>query len=226
MRKSCTGTRPRECPKLTSTRLGNRSTCRRRTSSCSRSASTRTTHCSSAFLGGTGLRYSEAAALRRRDITLKNGRASVRVSRAWKSIGKGEEIGPPKSKKGNRTVTCNAALSAALEQHLTALQLDDYVFQRPNGEYMRNSRFHKEVWQPLMGELVGAQLDRKPWIHEIRHAHCTHLLDANVPVHVVQARMGHEDPADHAPRLRPYVRTLRRRGGRRAGITQIETCFG
>ena len=155
------------------------------------------------FLGGTGLRYSEATALRRRDITVKNGRASVRVSRAWKSIGKGEEIGPPKSKKGNRTVTCNAALSAALEEHLDTLQLDDYVFQRPDGDYMRNSRFHKEVWQPLMGELVGKELDRKPWIHEIRHAHCTHLLDANVPVHVVQARMGHEDPQTT---LRVYAR--------------------
>lgn len=58
------------------------------------------------FLGGTGLRYSEATALG--DITIRNGRASLRVSRAWKSKGKGEEIGPPKTKKANRTVTCNA----------------------------------------------------------------------------------------------------------------------
>jgi integrase len=155
------------------------------------------------FLCGTGLRYSEATALRRRDITIKGDRASVRVSRAWKSVGKGEEIGPPKSKKGNRTVTCNAALSAALKDHLEPLGPDDFVFTRPDGDYIRNSRFHKEVWQPLMGELVGKELDRKPWIHEIRHAHCTHLLDANVPVHVVQARMGHEDPNTT---LRVYAR--------------------
>jgi integrase len=155
------------------------------------------------FLAGTGLRYSEATALRRRDIATKDGRASVRVSRAWKSIGKGEEIGPPKSKKGKRTVTCNAALSAALTEHLPTIGLDDFVFTRPDGGYVKNSRFHKEVWQPLMGELVGKELDRKPWIHEIRHAHCTHLLDANVPVHVVQARMGHEDPQTT---LRVYAR--------------------
>jgi integrase len=155
------------------------------------------------FLAGTGLRYSEATALRRRDITFRDGRASVRVSRAWKAVDKGEEIGPPKSKKGNRTVTCNAVLSAALEDHLKPLGLDDFAFTRPDGDYIRNSRFHKEVWQPLMGELVGKELDRKPWIHEIRHAHCTHLLDANVPVHVVQARMGHEDPQTT---LRVYAR--------------------
>jgi integrase len=163
------------------------------------------------FLGGTGLRYSEATALRRRDITIREGRAAVRVSRAWKATSKGEEIGPPKSKKGNRTVTCNAALSASLDSHLKTIGLDDFVFQRPDGDYVKNSRFHKEVWQPLMGELLEdgpapfapRSLDRKPWIHEIRHAHCTHLLDANVPVHVVQARMGHEDPQTT---LRVYAR--------------------
>lgn len=146
------------------------------------------------LLSGTGLRYSEATALRRRDITVKDGRASVRVTRAWKSVGRGEEIGPPKSKKARRTVTCNAKLSADLATHLQTLELDEFVFQRPDGQYVRNSAFHKDTWQPLMSELLeDGSLDRKPWIHEIRHAHTTHLLEANVPVHVVQARLGHED---------------------------------
>ena len=157
------------------------------------------------FLGGTGLRYSEATtALRRRVITIRDGRAAVWVSRAWKSKGKGEEIGPPKTKKANRTVTCNASLSFALAEHLQQLGLDEFVFQRPDGDYVRNSRFHKEVWQPLMGQLLDSgELDRKPWIHEIRHAHTTYLLDAGVPVHVVQARLGHEDPQTT---LRVYAR--------------------
>lgn len=155
------------------------------------------------FLGGTGLRYSEATALRRRDITIREGRAAVRVERAWKSVGRGEEIGPPKTPKAKRTVTCDVSLSEAIGERLKEIGLDEFVFQRPDGDYVKNSRFHKEVWQPLMGELVGKELDRKPWIHEIRHAHCTHLLDANVPVHVVQARMGHEDPQTT---LRVYAR--------------------
>lgn len=156
------------------------------------------------FLGGTGLRYSEATALRRRDIATRDGRATVRVSRAWKSVGKGEEIGPPKTRKANRTVTCNAALSADLAELLQERGPDDLVFQRPDGAYVRNARFHKEVWQPLMAQLLeDGSLDRKPWIHEIRHAHTTHLLDAGVPVHVVQARLGHEDPQTT---LRVYAR--------------------
>ncbi|MFF2029516.1 site-specific integrase [Arthrobacter sp. NPDC058192] len=156
------------------------------------------------FLAGTGLRYSEATALRRRDITLRDGRAAVRVERAWKSVGQGEEIGPPKTKKARRTVTCNVALSAELAEHLKPLRPDDFAFQRPDGDYVRNSRFHKEVWQPLMARLLeDGSLDRKPWIHEIRHAHTIHLLDAGVPVHVVQARLGHEDPQTT---LRVYAR--------------------
>ena len=156
------------------------------------------------FLSGTGLRYSEATALRKRDISVRQGRAAVRVERAWKSIGNGEEIGPPKTKKAKRTVTCNATLSADLIEHMKDLGLDEFVFQQPDGEYVRNARFHKYVWQPLMTELLeDGSLDRKPWIHEIRHAHTTHLLDANVPVHVVQARLGHEDPQTT---LRVYAR--------------------
>jgi integrase len=156
------------------------------------------------FLAGTGLRYSEATALRRRDLSIRNGRVTVNVSRAWKATTKGEEIGPPKSKKGKRPVNCNVALSAALTAHVQTIGQDDFVFQRPDGGYVKNSRFHKEVWQPLMVTLLeDGSLDRKPWIHEIRHAHCTHLLDANVPIHKVQARMGHEDPQTT---LRVYAR--------------------
>lgn len=156
------------------------------------------------FLGGTGLRYSEATALRRRDIQIRNGRAVVQVTRAWKSVGKGEEIGPPKSKKGRRAVTCNQSLSGDVIAHMKPLGMDEFVFQRPDGDYVKNSRFHKDVWQPLMAELLeDGSLDRKPWIHEIRHAHTTHLLDAGVPVHVVQARLGHEDATTT---LRVYAR--------------------
>lgn len=155
-------------------------------------------------LSGTGLRYSEATALRRRDVTVKDKRCVVRVSRAWKSVGGGEEIGPPKTKKANRNVTCGATLSAALIEHMKDLALDDLVFRRPNGLYLRNAIFHKEVWQPTITAMVeGGALDRAPWIHEIRHAHTTHLLQKNVPVHTVQARLGHEDPQTT---LRVYAR--------------------
>jgi integrase len=154
----------------------------------------------------TGMRYSEATALRRRDVKVTTERpeggepwkrATIRVTRAWKDGGKGvgEVIGPPKSKKGVRNIPCNRHLSSVLVPHLETLGRDDLLFNREGAGHLRNSWFHKEVWQPLMARLIEeGKLDDKPRIHDIRAAHTTHLLDRNVPVHQVQARLGHEDP--------------------------------
>ncbi|WP_144627626.1 tyrosine-type recombinase/integrase [Arthrobacter woluwensis] len=164
------------------------------------------------LLCGTGMRFNEATAIRPRDVTVTDilvdgeprKRCVVRISRAWKGAKTGDVIGPPKTKKANRNVTCSPALSDVLLEAMRGRELDDLVFQRPNGLYVRSGPFHKDVWQPLINRLVGEKrLDRKPWIHEIRHAHTTHLLQAGVPLHVVQARLGHEDPQTT---LRVYAR--------------------
>jgi integrase len=126
-----------------------------------------------------------------------DGRCTIRITRAWKDggTGVGEVVGPPKSKKAVRNIPCSMSLSADLVAHMETLERDDLLFQRPTGEYLRNSWFHKEQWQPLMLRLLAEdKLERKPRIHDIRAAHTTHLLEKNIPVHEVQARMGHEDP--------------------------------
>lgn len=156
------------------------------------------------FLGKTGLRYSEATALRKRDLKPQGAHVIVHVSRAWKRTPEGLVVGGPKTKKGRRTVACGPKLSAELAEHMQALKPDDLVFTRPDGTPAFNSTFHKEVWQGLTTRLVEeGKLDRKPWIHEIRHAHTTHLLQAGRPVQAVQARLGHEDASTT---LRVYAR--------------------
>jgi integrase len=149
-------------------------------------------------LGLTGMRYAEATAVRKRDVRVAdNGRCIFRITRAWKDggTGIGEVVGPPKSRKAVRNIPCSMSLSADLVNHMETLERDDLLFQRPTGEYLRNSWFHKEYWQPLMKRLLAEEkLERKPRIHDIRAAHTTHLLEKNIPVHEVQARMGHEDP--------------------------------
>lgn len=147
------------------------------------------------FLGKTGLRYSEATALRKRDIRVTGERCTVMVTRAWKNTGSGEEIGLPKTKKGERQVNCGVKLSSDLIAQMKDLRPGELVFTRPDGEFLRNSYFHKVVWQPAINDLVAAgDLDEKPWIHEIRKAHTTHLLQKGVPVKDVQTRLGHQDP--------------------------------
>lgn len=147
------------------------------------------------FLGKTGLRYNEATALRKRDIRVAGERCTVLVTRAWKNTGNGEEIGLPKTKKGERQVNCGVKLSADLIKHMEDMRPGELVFTRPNGDFLRNSYFHKNVWQPVINKLVeDGDLDEKPWIHEIRKAHTTHLLQKGVPVKDVQTRLGHQDP--------------------------------
>lgn len=150
----------------------------------------------------TGLRYNENSALRpmdvdMQDVVLANGtterRAVIHVTRAYKRDGR---IGPPKTEKSRRTVTCGRVLTASLVKAMEGVPAWDLIFKRrAGGEYVSNPWFHKNVWQPLVKRLIAeGKLARAPWIHEIRHAHTTHLLQAKVPVHVVQARLGHEDP--------------------------------
>lgn len=147
------------------------------------------------LLAKTGLRYNEATALRKRDIRVEDQRCIVMVTRAWKNTGAGEEIGPPKTAMAKRNVTCGLELSADLIESMKDLRPGDLLFTRPDGQFLRNAYFHKVVWQPVTKALVEAgDLDDKPWIHEIRKAHTTHLLKKGVPVNVVQARLGHEDP--------------------------------
>lgn len=146
-------------------------------------------------LSKTGLRYNEATALRKRDIRIEGKRCIIMVSRAWKATDEGEKIGPPKTEMAKRNVTCTLELSADLIEHMKDMRPGQYLFTRPDGEFLRNSYFHKYTWQPAINELVkNGDLDEKPWIHEIRKAHTTHLLQAGVAVNVVQARLGHEDP--------------------------------
>lgn len=147
------------------------------------------------MLGYSGLRFSEATALRKRDVTFSDWRATIDVSRAWKRSPDGDVIGTPKTRKGRRRVACSRELSAALRERWDQVGADDLLFQRSDGSPVPNGWFHREAWIPLIDRLTTEGVfDRRPWVHELRKAHTSHLLQAGVPVHVVQARLGHEDP--------------------------------
>ena len=59
-------------------------------------------------------------------------------------------------------MTCTASLSAAVAARLQHIGLDELVYQRPDGDYVRNSRFHEKSGSRPGGELVAKELDRKP----------------------------------------------------------------
>ncbi|WP_346844632.1 site-specific integrase [uncultured Rothia sp.] len=143
------------------------------------------------FLENTGLRFSEATALRWRDISFDGERGIVRVSRAWKRSSIGEVIGPPKTQKSIRSVSLPLWLTREIKESRGSALADDLVFCSARGAQLTNSHFHRDVWIPLMKE-VSEELQVKPRVHDLRHTHASNLIAKGVPLPVIQARLGHE----------------------------------
>jgi len=115
-----------------------------------------------------GLRLSEWRALRRRDLTLVNGRVFVTVERQAVFLAKrGWHVGKPKSAEGERVVVLPSALTADVESHLAQRVgpfPDSLVFE-PAGrsEFVHDAQFNA-AWNPAR-DAAGVRYrtdDRKP----------------------------------------------------------------
>lgn len=136
------------------------------------------------FLAGTGCRWGEAVALTVGDVALPN----VRIRRALKWSPNGERtVGATKTRRSNRTI----ALPPQLQDDLRALSdgkpRDALVFTAPRGGPVQHRTFWSDIWLPAV-----ADMEPRPRIHDLRHSHASWLLARGVPIHVVQARLGHE----------------------------------
>ncbi|NYD39955.1 tyrosine-type recombinase/integrase [Nocardioides panaciterrulae] len=175
------------------------------------------------FLVGTGCRWGEAVVLRRGDVDL--GARTVKIRRALKWSSDGQRvIGPPKTKKGRRTVVLPAEVVEDLRPLLDGKAGRDLVFTAPRGGMIVHRTFWSKNWRPALwraqhcpthtpaacrcgtGEPQRCKLHKTPpapcgctgtlaqapRIHDLRHTHASWLLAAGTPIHVVQARLGHE----------------------------------
>lgn len=164
-------------------------------------------------LFSTGLRWSEATALRVGDVDLEL--ATIRVERAWK---RGMVLGPPKSKKSRRTVAIAPETVEVLRPLVQDRPADGWVFRNALGGPVRHQTFHDNAWQPAVrlangepAQKAGAKrvarrrdaegnvieplarpLGKRPRIHDARHSCASWLLGAGVPINYVQAHLGHE----------------------------------
>lgn len=148
-------------------------------------------------LVGTGLRYSEATALRSH-IDAKpdmKKRIIIHVTRAWKNADSGRVLGGPKTRKSRRSIAASAVLSERLTAHMSQQDPGDLTFGRPDtGAMMRASHFHERYWKPCIDQLLeDKKLAERPRVHDLRHTHASWLIAAGASPKVVQERMGHED---------------------------------
>jgi integrase len=138
-----------------------------------------------------GLRFGEAAALRRGRCDLLHGR--LLVAEALAEVNGRLLFGPPKGHQ-ERTVALPASVVAGLAEHLAANVAADagaLVFTAPDGGPLRYSNFRRRAWNPAAraAGLVGATP------HLLRHTAASLLLDAGASVKDVQRQLGHADAA-------------------------------
>lgn len=147
-----------------------------------------------ALLAGTGLRFSEATALRVAQVDLDAPVPVVRVVRAWKRQGDGKRVeGPPKTRAGVRTVSLTPATVAAIRPLVEDRRSDSLVFTSPGGRPISHGSFYNRVWKATLDRLNDSgALSKRPRLHDLRHLQASILVEAGVPLNVVQRRLGHE----------------------------------
>jgi len=147
------------------------------------------------FLVTTGMRYSEATAIRVGDIsrqTHDDGLVfyTARISKAWKYTGTAErKLGGPKTQRGWRTI--NVPAETIEELRLAGRGKDQLLFRTRNDKRIIPQQFHNLAWKPAMAA-VAEKLGKKPRPHDLRHTCASWMLNNGAEITDVSAHLGHE----------------------------------
>ena len=139
------------------------------------------------FLAVTGLRFSEAAALRWANVDLALRRA--RVTEGATEVNGVLCVGGTKTRKSVRDVPLTGHL---VQELATLMPLDadpqSLVFASPRGGMLRISAFRKRYFKPAVLE---AGLDTRIRIHDLRHTAISSWIAAGIDIVEVSKRAGH-----------------------------------
>lgn len=142
-------------------------------------------------LGTLGVRFGEAAALRRRNIDILRRR--VRVEGSLSEIGGRITSGSTKSHQ-TRSIAVPPSLLRALEDHLekrVSADPDALVFTGPKGAPLRYSAFYHRLWRPTLRRLGLPAAG----VHVTRHSAAAAMISAGATPKAVQSVMGHASAA-------------------------------
>ena len=142
------------------------------------------------LVAATGVRISEALALRWGDLELDGERPAVRVRRAYV---KGH-FKPPKSRYGKRTVPVDFGMVRALRKAQATAERPgerDLIFANQQGRPLDYSNLHRRVMKPVAEE-AGVS-----WaaFHTLRHTCASRLFAQGHNAVQVQRWLGHHSPA-------------------------------
>ena len=143
------------------------------------------------FLVASGARWGEAAALRPRDINVAEGTVDIR--RAWRYVsGEGYQLGPPKTRRSTRTIDVAASTLAKLDLSGQWVFTNSGRGRRGDDGPVRAHNFNPNVWAPAVVRAKEAGLTKRPRVHDLRHTNASWLIQAGVPLTLVQRHLGHE----------------------------------
>ncbi len=152
------------------------------------------------FLAMTGARWSEATAIEWQDISFDADPVTLRINKAWKMGDDGKlRLGRPKTKKSRRTISLDAETVEALGKPAAP---DRRVFVGKLGaDRVWYGRYRESIFQKAVvaardpkrcAALDLQPITKAPKIHDLRHTHASWLIAQNVPLPVIQSRLGHE----------------------------------
>lgn len=144
------------------------------------------------FLVASGARFGEATALKPGDVNLAEGTVDIR--RAWRYVvGDGFQLGSPKTKRSVRTIDVAATTLAKLD--LTGEWVFTNAGRSTNGgpdDPVRGPNLYTNVWRPAIARSKLLGLTKSPRVHDLRHTNASWLIQAGVPLPVIQRHLGHE----------------------------------
>jgi integrase len=135
----------------------------------------------------TGLRFGEAAALRRRNIDVL--RSELRIVESVTEVNGKIHFGTTKTNR-HRTVHLPAFLRDMLNDHLTtavAPEADALVFTSTDGGVLRRHNFSRRQWKPATKAAGLGDLR----IHDLRHTAAALMISVNESPETVKRQLGH-----------------------------------
>lgn len=141
------------------------------------------------FLVASGCRFNEAVALKPSDVNRTD--STVRIARAWKQDGTTYTMGPPKTQKSNRTINVPKSVLDQLDYSR------EWLFTSTKGEPIRLSTWRTNVWNKSRAKAQAKEADKpvlgkSPTPHDMRHTCASWMIQAGVPLPVIQKHLGHE----------------------------------
>lgn len=143
------------------------------------------------FMALSGMRFGELSALKPSDVD--RDACTVRVARARKRTyekGAMYEVGPTKTQRSERTINVHRGVLDKLDY------TGDWLFTTTRGKPVLVTSWRPNVWYKSVKRAQDKHgLKKTPRIHDMRHTCASWMIQAGVPLPVVQAHLGHESIA-------------------------------